>query len=260
MNGKMFLKKNGGTILTCIGAAGVMFTTALAIKSTPKAVLLLEEAEKEKEEELTNWEKVKVVLPVYIPTVISGATTIACIFGANVFSYRTQASLASAYALLDNSYKEYKAKLIELYGVETHENVVEAIAAEKAEKIYIGAPNLTCNSKLYLDDYHGQRMLFYDEYGKRYFESTLERVLNAEYYLNRNYTMSGAATLNEFYSFLGISELKETELLGWAVSDYDELYWIDFNHRLIDVKGEECVVIEMPFGPSTRWLELCGYE
>ena len=45
---KTFFKKNGSTILTCFGAAGVIATAISAAKATPKALLLLEEAEKEK--------------------------------------------------------------------------------------------------------------------------------------------------------------------------------------------------------------------
>lgn len=33
-----WLKKNASTILTCLGAGGVVATVALAIKATPKAL------------------------------------------------------------------------------------------------------------------------------------------------------------------------------------------------------------------------------
>ena len=116
MDIRPFIKKNAPTILTCIGAAGVIVTTVMAVKETPKALSLLEDAEEEKGEELTKWEKVKIAGPVYIPSIITGAATIACIFGSNVISKRQQATLTTAYALLDNSYKEYKKKVDEVYG------------------------------------------------------------------------------------------------------------------------------------------------
>ena len=83
---KLFLKRNSSTILTCIGAAGVIATSVLAVKATPKAMALLEQSEEEKGEKLTNMEKVQVAGPAYIPAAIVGASTIACIFGANVLS------------------------------------------------------------------------------------------------------------------------------------------------------------------------------
>ena len=48
----------------------------------------------------------------------------------NVLSKRQQAALTSAYALLNDSYNNYKDKLKELYGEEAHQKIVDAIAAE----------------------------------------------------------------------------------------------------------------------------------
>ncbi len=110
MDVQTFIKRNAQTILTCLGATGVIVTAVMAVKGTPKALTLLENAKEEKGEELTKLEKFKIAGPVYIPAVITGAATIACIFGSNVISKNQQATLMSAYALLDNSYKEYKKK------------------------------------------------------------------------------------------------------------------------------------------------------
>ena len=107
---------NSSTILTCVGAVGVAATATMAVKATPKAIALLEEAREEKGEELTKLEVIDVTAPVYIPAAIAGFSTIACIFGANILNKRSQAALMSAYALLDNSYKEYMRKSEELYG------------------------------------------------------------------------------------------------------------------------------------------------
>ena len=108
---KLFFKRNSSTILTCVGALGVVTTSVLAVKATPKALALIEAAKEEKGEELTPVETVQVAGPVYIPAIVTGVSTIACIFGANALNKRQQAALMSAYALLDSSYKEYKAKV-----------------------------------------------------------------------------------------------------------------------------------------------------
>lgn len=113
---KAFFKRNGSTILTCTGAVGVVATTITAVKATPKALTLLEKAEEEKGKKLTKLEKVKVAGPGYIPAILIGTGTLACIFGADILNKKQQASLMSAYALLDSSYKEYKKKVKELYG------------------------------------------------------------------------------------------------------------------------------------------------
>ena len=250
----LFIKRNGSTILTCIGGVGVLATTVLAVKATPKAIKLLDESKKEKGDDLTKLEKIKVAGTTYIPTIITGVATIACIFGANALNKKQQAAIMSAYALLDSSYKEYTQKVKELYGEETHQNIINAIAAEKAENVGVQAPGFVNDNHLYLDDKCGEERLFYDEYGKRFFQSTLEQVISAEYHLNRNYVLRGYTVLNELYGFLGLEPTKYGSEIGWAISD-DGTFWIDFNHREIEVEGIECIVIEMPFGPSLEWKE-----
>lgn len=124
------LKNSSPTILTCIGAIGVVATTVMAVKATPKALAIIEQVKEEKGEDLTKLEVVNVAGPVYIPTVIAGLSTIACIFGANILNKRSQAAIVSAYALLDNSYKEYTKKTEELYGDGANYQVKEELAKE----------------------------------------------------------------------------------------------------------------------------------
>lgn len=247
----MLLKKNSATILTITAVAGVIATSILSTKAAIKASRVLTYKEEEKGGKLTLKETIVEAWAIYIPTVAIGASTIACVLGANILNKCQQASLASAYALIENSYKEYKAKLKELYGEEAHNNIIDAIAAKKCEDIYISAGGLESvyNQEIESDT---EPRLFYDEYSGRYFESTIEKVLLAEYHLNRNYILRGFARLNDFYEFLGLEQTDYDEAVGWDICS--EIYWIDFNHRktLIgdDNDSFECYVIEMPYYPS----------
>ena len=246
---RLFLKRNAPTILTTIGGVGVIVTAVLAAKATPKATRLLDEAREEKGEDLTKTEMVIAAGPAYIPSALVGASTIACIFGANVLNKRHQAALLSAYALVDSSYKEYRDKLKELYGEEAHQNVVEAIAVEKAEEMYVSGSYFATGCDLTSDERTGDQVLFYDEFSNRYFESTIEQVMNAEYHLNRNYTLRGYAVLNELYEFLGLEPTEYGSIMGWAPLD-EGMYWIEFNHRhVVDDDGLDYYILEMPFEP-----------
>ena len=256
---KLFWERHGATILTCAGGIGVIVTTATAVKATPKVISLLEEAEKEKGEELTKSEKFKMALPNYIPTALIGAGTIVCMVGANVLNKRHQAALVSAYALLESSYKEYRQKLIELYGQEVHEEIVNAIAIEKAEDMYIRGSYMCGTCDLTSDKSCSDPVVFYDEYSGRFFESTIEQVLNAAYHLNRNYILRGYSYLNEFYEFLGIEETDYGSVLGWTPTDEGE-YWIEVSYRkAVGEDGMEYYVIELPFEPTYEFLENSYY-
>lgn len=241
---KDFLRRNSSTILTCVGAVGVVATAVMAVKATPKAMNLVNKAKKEKGDDLTKMELVKVAGPSYIPTVITGAATIACIFGSNIISKHQQATLMSAYALLDNSYKEYKKKVDELYGEEAGQKVREEIAKDK----YTGDGVL-------LDD---TKELFYDFYSGRYFESTMEDVLKAEYEVNRELYTKGYVCVNEFYECLGIGGRPEYDELGWTCGQLESMYWhtwIEFEHTetIIDEDDDRaglvCTIVYMPLEP-----------
>ena len=254
MNARLFMKRNASTILTCLGGIGVVTTTVMAVKATPKALQLIEEAEKEKGEKLTTWETVKTTAPTYIPTVLFGVGTVACIFGANILNKRQQASLMSAYALLDESYNKYRRKVVELYGKETHEEIVNAIAVEEAKDIGITAESLCANTCLTSDEACGDPVLFYDEWSHRYFESTIEQVIAAQYHANRNLVLRGYVLLNELYEFLGLKPTDYGNAVGWAVED--DFCWIDFNQNKVLIDDDiECYIIETPWGPSPDFLE-----
>lgn len=128
-----FLKRHSSTILTVMGAIGVGATTVIAVKDTPKALQILEEAKQEKGEDLTVKEKIVTAGPVYIPAIAVGVSTIACIFGANTLNKRNQAALMSAYALLDQSYKDYKRKVSDIYGKDADKKIIEEVAKEELE-------------------------------------------------------------------------------------------------------------------------------
>ena len=128
-----FLKRHSSTILTVMGAIGVGATAVIAVKDTPKALRILDEAEQEKGEELTVKEKIITAGPVYIPAIAVGVSTIACIFGANALNKRNQATLMSAYALLDQSYKDYKRKVSDIYGEDADKRIIEEVAKEELE-------------------------------------------------------------------------------------------------------------------------------
>lgn len=225
----------------------------MAVKVTPKAIHLLENKKEEKGSDLTVLETIETAAPVYVPTIIIGASTIGCIFGINVLNKRQRASLMSAYAFVDNSYKNYKNKVKELYGEEAHQNIINSIAQEKVKDVNLAVVGGSSVCRLEEDDDDTPR-LFYDDNSERYFESTLSKVIAAEYHFNRTFATRGYVSLNELYSFMGLSHTNEGDLVGWDYGDMMNNYmeaWIDFNHRKVELDdGLICYVIETPYGPS----------
>ena len=148
--------------LTCLGAIGVVGTAVLAVKATPKAMMLRATKLIEKGEELTTAETIEAVAPAYIPAVATGIGTIACIFGANALNVKQQASLVSAYALVENVYKEYRKKTREIAGEDTETKIREEMVRDSIDENYISNDETTC--------------LFYDMNTGTYFESPIDLV------------------------------------------------------------------------------------
>ena len=254
------LKRASPAILACFSAAGVVVTAVLAVKATPRAVDLIRADSRTNHDgdpyAATKTEMDKSAWKCYVPAVTMGAATIFCIFSANAISRKQQASLMSAYALVSRQFREYKSKVTEFYGKEAHEKIMRSLDVEKAKDIHITAPNIFSNSSLDFEGADEEERLFYDSFSERYFQSTISRVLQAEYHVNRNFAlMGGFVALNQFYEFLGIEPKKELSEFGWWVDD--ELYWIDFSHirAMVDdgLSGEvECWIIEMDWLPSNK--------
>ena len=248
MNAKLFLKKHSATILSCVSIAGVVITTVTAIRATPKALTLIHEKEDELGvEKLTAGETIKATWKCYIPTALIGMSTISCIIGANILTQKSQASLISAYTLLDNSFKEYRKKANDIFGEDADKRIKEAIAKEKFSK----QPFKVTEDK----------QLFYDMTSDRYFESTLAEVYRAEYELNREYAKHGYCCLNDFYDLIGIDEVAYGYETGWSMDASNMFYGydcIDFEHELVSLEDEddglECYVLIMPFPPTADYL------
>ena len=254
---KLYLKRSSPTILTCVGAIGVVTTSVLAVKATPKAIMLIEQAEVEKslslgqgsesvDGQLTTLEIVRATWQCYIPAALVGLSTIACIFGANVLSKRNQTSLVSAYALLNQSYQQYRNAAKAVYGNDADSK----IKAQMAKDTYVSADGYSLYSADM--DPESEQILCYDLFSKRYFTSTMAAVLNAQYRINRNLSLRGDTTVNEFYEFLGIDGIDCGDEIGWSMDELMEggIMWLDFNNRQTTMEdGMVCCVISALWDP-----------
>lgn len=253
-------KRYAPLILTCLASGGVVALSVSVAKAAPKAAVQVA-ADSRKAHDgdpyaATKKEAVKSAWKFYIPSAAIGVGTIACIWGAYILDTRRSANLTSAYALVSESYRRYQSKVKELYGIEAHRKVLDAIAKEPCEDITLYSQDMCGGSSLDFGDRDPRdKRLFYDSFSGRYFESTVDKVIQAEYHLNRNFLFKGVIPLNEFYEFLGMEKADFGDSVGWSSCNGD-LYWIDFNHRKVTMEdGLECYVIDMVFEPTSDYLE-----
>ncbi len=103
-------------------------------------------------------------------------------------------------------------------------------------------------------------VIFYEPYSGTYFKSTIGRVLQAEYTLNRNFVLGEVITLNDWYSYLGLPRRVDGDSYCWDVcrSGCDNIFWIDFNHIVQETSDGEYYIIEPQSNPM-RVDELNNY-
>lgn len=239
MKGHNSLYPKSPIALTILGCAGVIATAVTAVKATPKALKIIE---KEFEDvPPTKKEAVEATWKCYIPSAIIGIATIGCVIGSTGISYKSQASLISAYTLLERSYKEYKDKVKELFGEDGEREVKASIVRDHfMEGDHIPTPL-------------GEKLIFYIDHYEDFFERTMLEVKDAEYELNRKFTREGLATLNDFFRLLDLPETEIGELIGWSIDGaYEEsgYFWIEFEHTLITMDEVECYAIDTPYRPD----------
>lgn len=238
-NAKRTLSKHSPEILTGIGIAGMVTTTVLAVKATPKALKLIEEKKKINHvETLTVVDTIKIAWKPYIPTVVTGTVSIACLIGSNSVSARRHAALATAYALSETALNEYKEKVIETIGEKKEQAVMDAIAKDKVEKNSIDNREVIITEK-------GQTLCL-EVLSGRYFKSDIDKIKKAENEFNRRLLQETYMDLNEFYYELGLPETELGSTIGWNVNDgLMETY----ASAQLTPEGEPCIVVNYRTGP-----------
>lgn len=248
------LQKTLPIVLSVMGSIGVIATAVLTAKSTSKYeedMYLCDVEEMDRKEEITV--KIKIAVKDYAPAISIGIITIACIVGSNVINSKQQASLIAAYGLVQKTHKQYRRKVMELFGEEADKKIEEEIAVDKADEVSIYGDFLATRASR-LPSVRSEPMLFYDAFSKRFFEAPLEQVLDAEYHLNRNYLIFGFETVNEFYEMLGIPGIERGDDLCWEPLDFENM-WIDFDHEEKVLKdGRKYISISMMCEPVTTPL------
>lgn len=243
---KTAIKKHSPEILTGIGIAGMITTTVMAVRATPKALILIEERKEEiGAEKLEAMDMVKTTWACYIPAAITGTLSVACLIGASSVNARRNAALATAYTLSESALKDYQGKVIEMFGEKKNEAVKDAVAKDKVEKNPVVTREVIITEK--------GNTLCYDAISGRYFKSDIEKIKKAECELNRQMLDDMYVSLNDFYYEIGLDSVKLGDELGWNVdSGYIDL---SFSSQLAS-DGTPCLVIDYSVAPRYDYRNL----
>ena len=249
-NAKVMVSKRSPEILTGLGIAGMISTTVLAVRATPKALDLIARAEDKKFDnghgnKLTVSEKMKVAWKPYIPAAITGIASISCIIGASSVHAKRNAAIAAAYNLSQTALTEYKEKVVETIGEKKEQAIKDNIAKDKIKKDPVSKSEVIVTGK--------GNTLCYDAFNSRYFYSDIDQIKRAINELNRIMLNQMYVSLNDFYDELNLKHSGNGDELGWKLDD--GFIEVDFSSQLSD-DGRPCLVIEYMVAPRYDYSKL----
>lgn len=239
---KVTLSKHSPEILTGIGITGMLTTTVLAVRATPKALRLIDDAEYEKGEDLTVPETVKACWKCYIPSAVSGTVSIACLIGASSVNARRNAALATAYKISQTAFNEYREKVIETIGEKKEQTVREKVDKERIEK------NPVTTSEVIITK-QGET-LCYDTLSSRYFKSDIDKIKRIVNELNEEMLndISGCISVSQLYDELNLDHTVVSDELGWNLDG--GIIRVHFSSHIAD-DGTPAIVVN--YDPAPRY-------
>ena len=230
-------------ILTGIGIAGMVTTTILAVKATPKAIKLIEAEKRAKHvDALSPVDTVKTVWKCYIPAAMTGVSSIACLIGSNAINAKRNAALTTVYTLSEMARNEYKEKVIETIGEKKERTIKEKVDAERIKRDPVSKKEVIITEK--------GTTLCYDHVFGRYFKSDIDIINRAMNKINREIVINMYASLNDFYAELGLSPVEMGYDLGWNIDD--GTIEIEPSSQLAD-DGTPCLVIDYSVSPKYNY-------
>lgn len=243
-------KKHSPEILMVTGIVGAIGSSVLACKATLKVNDILDETketidkihgvienENVSEEEYsiedskkdlavvyaqTGWKFVKL----YAPAVTLGTLSIISILASNNILRKRSVALAAAYTAIDQSFKDYRGRVVDRFGEAVDRELKYNLKAKKiTEKVLDEETGKEKKIKKEIailnDGAYG-----YSDYARFFDESCSAWEKNAEYnlmflrstqqYANDLLICRGHLFLNEVYDMLGIPRTKAGQVVGWV--------------------------------------------
>lgn len=270
------LKKHSPEILVAVGVVGAVASAVLACKATLKVNDVLDEAKEsvdkihegveqhkvtadgqEYTQELatkdlaivhvqTGWKLVKL----YAPAVGLGAVSIACMIGSNRILHKRNVALAAAFTTVNNSFKEYRGRLIERFGdigKDLDRELRFGIKNQEVEERVIdeNGNETTVTKTVEVVDPNTAHSLYSVVFCEGNLGWTKNPELNKVFliqqqnYANDRLKAEGFLPLNEVYKMVGAPTTAYGQIAGWVWTEDSSIgdNFVDFG--MFDVENEK---------------------
>lgn len=239
------LKKYAPELFLAAGIAGAVASAVLACKATTKLSAIVNKAAEEidtihnsaedtcladvysaadaKKDLVIVYTRTGLdVLKLYGPALTLGAASIASVLASHNIMRGRNAAIAAAYAAVDNSFKQYRGRVMERFGEEVDRELRYAIKAHELEETTIGKNGKEKTVKKTVStvgvDGISDYARFFDEASPCWEKDSsynLTFLLAEQNYANDRLRARGYLFLNEVYERLGIPTTKAGQVVGW---------------------------------------------
>lgn len=253
------LKKHSPEILIVAGIVGGVTSAVMACKATTKIDLILADAKDkidtihecaanpEMKDQYTEEDSKKDLALVYTqtglklaklygPALLLGAASVGCILASNNIIRHRNAALVAAYTAVDNSFKDYRGRVIERFGKELDRELKYNIKSEEIEEISVDESGKETIVKKTIDvagtdpNVYSPYSVVFDD-GNTGWDPDPELskffLIQQQNYANDRLKARGHLFLNEVYDMLGAQRTKAGAQVGWI---YDEKHPIGDNY------------------------------
>ena len=261
------LQKHSPEILIVAGVGGVIVSTVMACKATPKLDGILTES-REKLDDIRKASSGEVdgyseqdakkdlvivytqtgikVAKNYAPAVVIGVLSISSIFASNNILKQRNVALAAAYTALDTSYKEYRTRVFERFGEEVENEIRYNMKSQKIEVVETdenGKEKKVKKTVSVANLGNSDYARYFDRECKEYERdhSYNEMILKArQAWANDKLKANGYLYLNDVYDFLGIPRTKAGQVVGWIYDPNNTRgdNYVDFGMKEVYRKDE----------------------
>jgi hypothetical protein len=280
------LKKHSPEILIVGGVVGVISAAVMACIASTKLNGVVEESNKrindvKADENSTKKELVKAyaktgveLFKLYSPSIAVGAVSIVCILSSNDILRKRNAALAAAAATINESFKEYRNRVIDRFGESIDKELKNNVKYETVEKT---VKDENGNEKVVKETVEVTKYDGYSKFAKFFDEScpdwtkdadsNLIFLKNQERIANNLLVDNGYLYLNDVYRLIGIRETQAGHEVGWIYEDNNSVgdNYVDFGmtnvHREATrdfVNGYERVIlldfnVDGPITDRIKW-------
>lgn len=275
------IKKHSPEILVVSGVVGMVGSAVMACKATTKLDAIIKNAKVElealnnaKEEgevgipneetgeiELTPYteeEHKKCVAAVYVknglqlaklygPSVVLGAASITCILAGHNILNKRNIALAAAYATVDNSFKEYRNRVIDRFGEELDRELRYNVKTQEVETVVTNEDGTETTTKETVQTattgFGSEYAFFFDEYSSCWTKDPEYNkifLVGVEREANRKLQQNGYFFLNDLHKMLGVDATKAGQIVGWVYDPENNTEGDNYiSLRIFDVANEQ---------------------